>query len=75
MSEHQDFPIREIQNERRRLEEEKERLVPKRDRLFMTVESGDDSGFALTKVLKDLKKIEQRIAQWDDLLRQKGLPT
>ena len=75
MSAHEDFPIREIQNERRRLEEEKERLVPKRDRLFMTVESGDDSGFALTKVLKDLKKIEQRIGQLDDLLRRKGLHT
>ena len=70
----QDFPIREIQEERRRLELERKRLIEVRDRLYHTVvEVGDDTGFALTKILKQLKQVEERIEQWDNLLKMKGL--
>ena len=69
-----DFPIREIQEELARLIAERQRLVERRDHLYHTViEAGDDTGFALTKIMKQLKQIEQRIEQWKDLLKAKGL--
>ena len=69
-----DFPIHEIQQELDRLRLEKKRLVDKRDRLYHTVvEAGNDTGFALTKVLKQVKQVDQRIDQWNELLKAKGL--
>ena len=71
---HQDFPVPEILRERQRLELERERLTAKRDRLYTTVvDAGDDSGYSLMKILKELKHVEQRIEQWDTLLKEKGL--
>ncbi len=69
-----DFPVDEIQQELARLQAEKKRLVEKRNHLYHTVvEAGNDTGFALTKVLKQLKQVDQRIEQWNDLLKSKGL--
>lgn len=70
----EDFPVREVQNELRRLEAERARLVEQRDRLYVTVvEAGDDTGFALARLLKKIKQTEERIEQWSSLLRLKGL--
>jgi hypothetical protein len=69
-----DFPIEEVKQELARLQSEKKRLVERRNQLYHTVvEAGDDTGFALTKVLKQLKQVDQRIEQWNDLLKSKGL--
>lgn len=69
-----DFPIHEIQQELDRLQLEKKRLVDKRDRLYHTVvEAGNDTGFALTKVMQRIKQVDQRIEQWNELLKAKGL--
>ena len=69
-----DFPIHEIQQELARLQLEKKRLVDKRDRLYHTVvEAGNDTGFALTKVMQRIKQVDQRIEQWNELLKAKGL--
>ena len=69
-----DFPIAEIERELARLRTEQKRLVEKRNHLYHTViEAGDDTGFALTRVLKQLKQVEQRLEQWRELLKAKGL--
>jgi hypothetical protein len=59
---HQDFPVPEILRERQRLEQERGRLTAERDHLYTTVVgAGDDSGYSLMRVLKQLKQVEQRI--------------
>jgi hypothetical protein len=69
-----DFPVEEIKQELARLQSEKRALVEKRNELYHTVvEAGNDTGFALTKVLRQLKQVDQRIEQWTSLLKAKGV--
>ncbi len=55
--------LRDLQRELERLEMERSRAIQKRDRALSVVETGDDSGFALSLALRDLKRIEERIEQ------------
>ena len=55
--------LRDLERELGRLEIERARAMQKRDRVLSVVEAGDDSGFALSFALRDLKRIEERIEQ------------
>jgi hypothetical protein len=58
----------DLNRELERLEAEKAQLLRKRDQSLSVVEAGDDSGFALSLALSDLKRIDERIEQVKNLL-------
>lgn len=62
--------LSDLQRELGRLEVERTRAIAKRDHVFSVVETGDDSGFALSLALNDLKAIEDRIDQVKNLVLQ-----
>ena len=62
--------LSDLERELGRLEVERKRAVAKRDHVFSVVETGDDSGFALSLALNDLKAIEDRIDQVKNLVLQ-----
>ena len=62
--------LSDLQRELGRLEVERTRALAKRDHVCSVVETGDDSGFALSLALNDLKAIEDRIDQVKNLVLQ-----
>jgi hypothetical protein len=60
--------LQDLRAELERREAEKARLLRKQDRALSVVETGEDSGFALSLALSDLKRIEERIEQLKNLL-------
>ena len=62
--------LSDLQRELGRLEVERTRAIAKRDHVFSVVEAGDDSGFALSLALNDLRAIEDRIDQVKNLALQ-----
>lgn len=62
--------LHDLQRELGRLEVERAQAISKRDHVFSVVEAGDDSGFALSLALNELKAIEDRIEQVKGLVFQ-----
>ncbi len=63
--------LNELRQELTRLEAEHAKAIQKRDEVFSVVENGDDSGYALSMALNELRKIEKRMEQVRNLFEQK----
>jgi hypothetical protein len=60
--------LMDLRRELERREAERARLLRKQERALSVVESGEDSGFALSLALSDLKRLDERIEQLRNLL-------
>lgn len=61
--------LAELAQELARLESERQQAEKKRDEILMVVEAGDDSGFSLSMALRDVKHLENRIEQIQNLIQ------
>jgi predicted phosphoribosyltransferase len=60
--------LAELERELARLSSDRAVAETKRDQILMVVEAGDDSGFSLSMALRELKQIENRMEQVQNLL-------
>ena len=63
--------IGSLQQELDNLSQEHSLAIARRDRIFLAVQNGDDSGHSLMVAVEALKEVEQRMAQIRDRLAKR----